>query len=1096
MMKNVSGSCQRSRGRSCLLLMMFVLQSLLVNARQGGITLDMRNASIAKVFSAVEKQSGYGFVYNEGALRTINIDIQVKNASLSTVMETVLKDQPFSYYISGKNVVITPRRVNSSNTPQADSVIEVTGMVVTADGSALAGASVKVKNGTQATHTTTRGTFTLAGVPDNAVLVVSFIGFAEQQRKATGKMVFMLQPVTSELKGVTINKGYYTEERKLSTGAVSSISAKEIEKQPVQNVMQALEGRIPGMMVTQTSGVPGARINVQVRGRTNFDPNITSDQALVIIDGVPMAGANDRMNNTPGPFGSAGPDGLSALSGLNAADVESIDVLKDADATAIYGSRGANGVVLITTKKGKTGQMKIDANVYSGVSRVTRMPSMLNTEQYRAMRNEAFANDGINKTNTNASDLLLFDSTRYTDFGKMFMGNAASTTDAQVNVSGGNITTQYRIGAGYHKEGTVWPGDYSSDRLSLNFNTNTTSANRKFSAVLSGVYSISKSDLLAGDLSNTVLLPPNFQLYDAAGNIAWNEGNFNNGRDNPLSQLKQTYTSNMNNLNLNLMMNYNVVKGLVIRNSIGYNYSATDDKRLTPLGAQNPAKSNLAGFATLGSGNFRTWIIEPQAEYSRAIWKGKLTALAGATYTMTNKNRLTATGQGYSNDDLIGSLTGAATFSATNSVQQYNYQAFFGRFNYNIADKYIVNFTGRRDGSSRFGTDYRFSNFGAVGAAWLFSNEKWMENVSFLSYGKLRASYGITGNDQITDYAYLDTWAAGSAYGDSTTLLPQRFFNPKLHWEKSKKKEVALELGFFKDRLMLTTSYYNNISSEPLVSYPLPRTTGFATILSNLEGVEVLNSGWEITLTSRNFDGKFRWTTDFNITIPKNYLKKYPNLETSSYANKYTIGRSLNQTMGLQFIGVDPTTGLYAVKDVNNDGLAGVPDFGPGRNTDPRYYGGINNSFSYKGFDLSFFFQFTKQLGMSWKANNLYNPPGMAYNVPEEALARWQQPGDVTDVQKFTTTAGLINGLQGFYAFRLSDAFLTDASFLRLKNVNIAYSLPASWMNSIHVRSCRLYVSAQNLFVITPYKVGDPETQDYTRMAPLRTITGGLQISL
>lgn len=1095
MMKNVSGSCLRSRGRSCLLFVLFTFMSLFASARQGGITLDLRNTAITKVFSAIEKQSGYGFIYNEGALRAITVDIQVKNAPLATVMETVLNNQPFSYYISGKNIVITPRR-NNSNTPQADSLIDISGLVMSADGGALAGASIKVKNSTLATNTNSKGSFTLSGVPHNAVLVVTFLGFAEQQHKVAAKMVIMLQPVTAELKGVTINKGYYTEQRQLSTGAVSSISSKEIEKQPVGNVMQALEGRIPGMVVSQTSGVPGARLNIQVRGRTNFDRDITSDQALVIIDGVPMAGANTSMNNISGPFGVTTGEGLSALAGINVADIESIDVLKDADATAIYGSRGANGVVLITTKRGKAGQMKIDANVYSGISHVTRMATMLNTEQYLAMRNEAFANDNVTKTNANAADLLLFDQTRYTDFGKMFAGSSASTTDAQVNVSGGNMATQYRMGAGYHKEGTVWPGDFSSDRLSLNFNTYTTSANKKFSAGLSGVYSMSKSNLLAADLASAILLPPNFQIYDAAGNLAWNEGGYNTGRDNPMSQLKQKYLANMNNFNVNLLLNYNVLNGLVLRSSIGYNYTATDDKRMTPMAAQNPAKAGLAGFATFGSGNFKSWIIEPQAEYTRQIWKGKLTALAGATFNKTEKIRLTTTGNGYSNDDLIGSLTGAATFTATNAFEQYNYQAFFGRLNYNVANKYIVNFTGRRDGSSRFGPEYRFSNFGAIGAAWLFSNEKWATNIPFLSYGKLRGSYGITGNDQIGEYMYLDTWGAGTSYGDSTTLLPTKLFNPDLHWEKSKKKEIALELGFFKDRLMLTTSFYHNISSEPLVSYPVTRTTGFSTILSNLTGVEVVNRGWEITLTSRNIDGKLKWTTDFNITIPTNYLKKYPNLATSSYATKYSIGRSLNQVMAMQFLGVDPTTGLYTAKDQNNDGAGGTLDFVPGRNTDPRYYGGVNNTFSYKGFDFSFFFQFTKQLGTSWKGNNLYNPPGMAYNVPVMALDRWQKPGDVTDVQKFTTSAGQISGLQGFYAFRFTDGVLTDASFLRLKNVNLSYSLPASWLNAVHVRSCRLYMSAQNLFVITPYKGGDPEIQNYTRMAPLRTITGGLQISL
>jgi len=458
-----------------------------------------------------------------------------------------------------------------------------------------------------------------------------------------------------------------------------------------------------------------------------------------------------------------------------------------------------------------------------------------------------------------------------------------------------------------------------------------------------------------------------------------------------------------------------------------------------------------------------------------------------------------ASGRGYTTDELLGSLSGAssATITATNDATVYKYQAIFGRVNYNWEDTYIVNFTGRRDGSSRFGPEYRFSNFGAIGAAWLFSNESLLKGNKVLSYGKLRASYGVTGNDQIGEGTYLDQWGPSNNYADSATLYPKRLFNPELHWERNAKAEIGLELGFFKDRILLTASAYQGISSDPLINYPLPKSTGFSSIVSNLTGVQVQNRGLELTLTSINMEkSPLRWTTDFNITFPQNKLKKYPDLSTSSYATEYAIGESLNRIFSAQYLGVDPTTGLYTVKDVNGDGLSNSKDYATMGNSDPKYFGGVNNTFGYKRFSMSFFLQFTKQLGRDWKGNNLYNPPGTAFNAPDLVLNRWQTPGQVTDVQKFTTSTGAIYGTSGLYAYSFSSGAYTDASFLRLKNVYLSYNVPVNWLNVIHVKSCKVYLQGQNLFVITGYKVGDPETQNYRSMPPLRTITGGLQLSL
>ena len=372
-----------------------------------------------------------------------------------------------------------------------------------------------------------------------------------------------------------------------------------------------------------------------------------------------------------------------------------------------------------------------------------------------------------------------------------------------------------------------------------------------------------------------------------------------------------------------------------------------------------------------------------------------------------------------------------------------------------------------------------------------------LKNSNILSYGKLRASYGKTGNDQVGDYVYLDSYKATSTYSDSSTLYPVKLLNPNLHWERNDKLEFGLETGFFHDRILLSASVYRDITSDPLVSYSLPKTTGFSSIVENLDGVEVENKGLEISLSTRNLDkGKLNWSTDFNFSLPKNSLLAYPNLASSSYANTYAIGQSLNRIYAGQYTGVDPTTGLYTTKDVNGDNILSVLDYATAGTKDPKYYGGISNNFSYKRFSLSFFFQFVSQIGKDWRASSGLNPPGTAYNVSTMVLNNWQSTGDVTNIQKFTTSAGSLTGLTGYYAAYFSNAFYTDASYIRLKNIYLSYAIPTKVLSALHIAAFKVYLQGQNLFLITPYKGADPETQSYTTMPPLRTITAGLQLTL
>ncbi|MDR6782908.1 SusC/RagA family TonB-linked outer membrane protein [Pedobacter africanus] len=1081
-----------------LMLVLFMQVSASTFAQK--ISLNARRSTLQSVLNKISAQTSINYLIDNDLLHKAKpVTLVAHNQELTLVLAALFADQPFDYHLEGNTIEVRPKTELSDALGKFLSyfkAIEVNGQVIDPEGQPLQRATVRAKTG-QHTKTDKNGRFFFSNIEEGTELEISYVGYKNFTLKATEKLgIIALQLSDARLDEVTV-QAYSKGSRRLATSNISGISGDELVKQPVSDPMQALIGRIPGMVVSQSTGVPGARLNIQIRGRANFDKLLSSDQPLFILDGVPMAAGNDKVNQVTGPFGVTALDGLSALSGLNMADIESIDVLKDADATAIYGSRGANGVILVTTRKGKPGKLRMDINLYSGISEVSYLPKMLNTEQYINMRNEAFTNDKIVKTNSNAYDLLLWDINRYTNFPKLLIGNTAHTNDAQLSFSGGNKNTRYRINGGYHKEGTVWHGNMGTERASMSVNVGTLSEDGKFSVEFSGNYIASKNNLLAVDLATYTVLPPNFRLYDEKGELAWNETGLYIQKDNPLAIFKQKYLAQLGNLNANTLISYKLFGGLVIRSTFGYNLTQMDEKKFIPIAAQNPRLSNLSGQAYFGNNQLKNWIIEPQLEYSSHIkngnW-GKLDVLLGATYNKRGVEGDVTSATGYTSDEMLGSLKGApgTGITASNTLTHYKYQAFFGRVNYNLADKYIVNFTGRRDGSSRFGPKFRFSNFAAIGAAWIFGEESLLKKNKVLSYGKLRASYGVTGNDQIGEYAYLDAWASAGNYADSSAIYPSKLYNPNLHWESNTKTEVGLELGFLNDRILFTASAYQNISSEPLVSYLLPRTTGFITIKQNLSGVKVRNRGLEFTVTTQNIKRALTWNTDFNISIPQNQLIKFPDLEKSSYARTYTIGESLNRIYQAQYTGVDPATGLYTTKDVNGDNrLNSSNDYAVSGTLDPKFFGGLNNTFTYKGFTLSFFLQFNSQMGRDWRSGNSSYPPGTAYNVPTLALKRWQKEGDITDIQKFTTNSGPITGITGFYAMTFSNRAYTNINYLRLKNISFSYTIPTKLVNAI-----RVYAQAQNLFVFTNYEGADPETQSYTRMPPLRIITTGLQITL
>jgi TonB-linked SusC/RagA family outer membrane protein len=974
--------------------------------------------------------------------------------------------------------------------------ITIQGKIINELGEPVPSATIKVKRGGTATASNTLGEFELAGMLLNDTLIISAVGYHTQYETLDytirSRVTIILTRKTSVLDEAVII-AYGTTTRRMTTGSISKVSAIDIARQPVLNPLSALEGRVPGLTITHSSGVPGSSIKVQLRGQSSF---AQGSEPLFIIDGVPFAPGNSNINQFSSLATGTPGSGLSPFAFLNPSLIQSIEVLKDADATAIYGSRGANGVIIITTKKAQAGKTEARVNISQGWNTVTRLPSMLNTQQYLQMRHEAFANDGLAPSATDAPDLYLWDTTRYTNFAKLLWGGTATTTRTDAALTGGSASTRFGLNLATSRQTTVFPGSMHDNTGNVGITLSHIDPSNKLSLALSASYALDNNNLSASGLESFINLPPNTpQLYNPDGSLNWEENGFS--FENPLAYTLRKYEAKTTSLLSNLRIGYQLLKDLWLRTSLGYNTLHLDETSITPVAAQDPSFLPL-GAARFGNNNFSGWIAEPQVSYGRTIGKLKLDLLAGATWQQNTNTGLTIGADGYTNDGLLKSLAAAPSVAfKTNTSTIYRYTAAFGRITASLNDKYILNLSGRRDGSSRFGPARRFANFGALGGAWIFSNEKNIQHIlPFISFGKLRASWGITGNDQIGDYKYLDAWNVVRPYQNNTALAPSALFNPSYGWETVKKLEAALDLGFCNNRMMLSASWYRNRSSSQLAENILPSQTGFFSITANLPAL-IQNTGFELELSTNNIiSNGFSWTTTANISIPRNTLLAFPGLETSAYASMYTIGQPLSTIKKLPYAGVDPHTGVFTFEDHDKNGSVEIPaDFVAGRYTAPTWFGGFGNTLKLKNWELHCFLVFKKQWGANYLASLYGNNfiPGTMYNQPVYVFDRWQHPGQSAPLQKFTTGTG--PAYDAVALFNASSGSYGDASFARLKTLSLSYSLPSTLLNKIKMQGFTAYVHAQNLFTFTSYKGGDPETGYLYALPPLKNITCGIQIT-
>ncbi|MDH6252460.1 TonB-linked SusC/RagA family outer membrane protein [Chryseobacterium sp. H1D6B] len=967
---------------------------------------------------------------------------------------------------------------------------------VTASNKPLSGVSISQEGSDQVTTTGENGTYTLQVSAENPILLFRHPDYAEERITATNQTVvnISLEQKVKGIEEVILNAGYYKVKDKERTGSIAKVSAKDIENQPVTNVLSAAQGRMAGVNITQNSGVAGGGYDVQIRGRNSLrtlsNSAVDGNQPLYVLDGVPMSSPVTSVFSTQIlPFQNINP-----LNSINPNDIESLEILKDADATAIYGSRGANGVILITTKKGSKNKSNISISSSLAFSSVASRLKMMDTSEYLAMRKSAFFNDNISTYPATAYDVNgAWDENRYTDWQKTLIGKTATTSNTSVGLSGGSNGWTYRINATHNEQATVYPADYQYKNNVLSMGFTHRSKDNKLNISLSNNFSQQFNNVINEDLTNiSIFLSPNAPaLYNTDGSLNWQNNTFTN----PMASTVVTYQNDSKQINNSLNVSYQILPNISLSVNSGFNYQNFEELNLRPHTRYNPAFNftSATGSSTFTSSfSSFSYNIEPQLNADYSIGKGKLNVLVGVTLNSSESKQSSIQGSGFESNALMMNINAAKTKIFSDIISKdYKYMAVFGRVNYQLDNKYIINITARRDGSSRFGPNNRFANFGALGAAWLFSKENFLSNRSWLSFGKLRGSYGIAGSDNIGDAQYRDTYsvASTSIYNGVVGLVPTRLFNGDFSWEKTKKLELALETSFFKERIGLNVSYYRNRSDNQLVGLPLPATTGFSSVQANLDAT-VENKGWEFELRTSPIKTKtFSWQSDLNLTVPKNTLLAFPNLEGSTYANQYVIGQSTSIVKLYDFLGINPATGLYSFTDVNGDGKISSPDDNKSvEDLSVKFYGGWSNRFSYKNWDLSFLVQFTKQRNYNYHS---YMPvAGTMNNQAQEVTDVWSPSNPTGYYMPYSTGANA--GKNSAHAnFMRSTAAVGDASFIRLKNVQLNYKIPIQLASTQVV----IYLQGQNVLTLTKYLGVDPEFVATGFLPPLKTWSIGTQIN-
>ncbi|HEY0245550.1 MAG TPA: TonB-dependent receptor [Mucilaginibacter sp.] len=946
----------------------------------------------------------------------------------------------------------------------------------------LPGAVVTIKGVTHSVSTDSEGNFSfVTGQTFPYTLVVTYIGYKTQEVVATGTPVeILLKENSNQLNDVVVT-GYSTQERKYIAGSITTVSGNSIKDMPEAGFNQALQGKAAGVQVLSNSGTPGGSITFRIRGSNSINASV---DPLYIIDGVFISNA-DPIQTSLGSQEQSNP-----LSGLDPSDIESIQILKDANATAIYGSLGANGVIIVTTKRGKRNtDAKINLNTYHGWSTAIKKFQVTDGPQTEALVNESKINTAIDNGQSPSTVVLQFpnpaSAPTYDRFKDLF--RTAGTSNYELSAQGGGDKNTYYVGFGYlNQQSVVEPSGYTRYTGRLNYDSYLTSKLKVGTSInLSRSWrNLSSNDNNPQGVINSAFFTRSYlPIYNADGTYA-RYGSF----DNATALIK-----NLNNIATewrtigNFYGEYSFLPELKLRTSWsidnGSNYE--NDYSNTLISAGIATNGAAASYET------KNLVLtnEQVLTYIKSFGAGKkhnINALIGNTINTVLNQNTSASGTGFATNSLTA-ISVAATKSGSSSRNESKLLSYFAKGSYTYDDKYTIDGSLRADGSSKFGANKRWGYFPSGGVAWRAGEEDFIKKLDIFSDLKFRGSIGLSGNQNgISAYAAQGLWSSGANYLDQPGIAPSQLANPDLTWETTRQIDFGTEFGILKGRLSFIVDSYNKYTYNLLLNVPVPYRSGFTSFLENYGSVT--NKGVEFSVRSINIRGdNFQWTTDFNISFNRNRIDKLASdITLGASGRNISIlrqGNSINSFYLYKQLSVDPKTGNAVYDDVNKDGQITSADREIVGNAMPNYTGGLTNTLTYKKFDLNFFIYF-QQGNKIMNMNDFFMIHGGTQAnigfVPRQ-LERWQNPGDITDIPRMTTYSGNpaqndgpANNYGGNVA-SLSSRYLEDGSFVRLKTLSLGYNFTESVLKKIGISKLRLYVQATNLITLTKYKGLDPE---------------------
>ncbi|WP_077923127.1 TonB-dependent receptor [Spirosoma sp. 209] len=1008
-------------------------------------------------------------------------------------------------------------------TAHAQTTLTVTGRVTDETGQSLPGVTLLLKGSSNGTTTNAEGIYRLSVPAGNAVLVVSYVGYLSQEVVVANRSTIDVQLTPGDKTlGEVVVVGYGTQEKKDLTGAIASVSSKDIQKLPVSGVDQALQGQVAGLQISQSNGAPGGNTNILIRGIGSISGG---NEPLFVIDGYPVT--NSGIGNP--------------LNTINPNDIESIDVLKDASSTAIYGSRGSNGVIMITTKRGKAGKARIEVDAYTGFQQVAKKLDLLNTRDFAQFvtegRNNGYldnvATGKVTDPNSVRPNSYQIPSILQGDLSKLpdtdwqdVIFRTAPIQNYQVSASGGTDKLRYALSGGYFSQKGIIISS-GLERYSFRLNLDGKLSD-KLTVGVTMLPSFTKIDDVSaiGHSGGAVVqaalsLPPYVPVYDANGNytITYQPTEGDIAYPHPV-QLANELQINGTQFRLfgNAYAEYEILNGLKFRSTVGADLNYSKNRRFDP-NTYNPV--SVLTNATATNSEATNWLTENTFSYKKQVGRHAVDAVVGFTAQNAYANSIQAQATRFP-DNLIDNINGGTVNAGSEGTTVHTMLSYLARVNYSLNDKYLFTATVRRDGSSRFGADNRWGTFPSASVGWRVSEENFMKGLTFVSDLKLRASYGLTGNNAIGDYRAIGqlrdaNYVLGNALAPG--LGRSSFTNSLLGWESMKQLDLGIDFSLLNSRVAVTADYYDKRNTDMLFSIQTPSATGLTSALVNLG--EVQNRGIELALTTRNTVKAFKWTTNFNITFNRNKVlamsAETEKIFSSALGRQVyavtQVGDPIGSFFGRRMIGVFQTNeeattygkqpfakaGDFKWEDINNDGRIDDNDRTVIGSPHPDFFFGFNNNFSYKGFTLDVL---TNGMVGQKIFNSTFsiNTSGVQNQIQEAFDNRYVSPTQPGNGVYGRAIRGSRNNNTVF-----SSAYLFDGSFLRIRNVSLGYNIPTSVVNRLRLGSARVYATATNLFTFTNYNGFDPEVSgsgDDVRAAGLdfgtypqaRTITFGINL--